>query len=143
MVDVSVICPTYHRHMFLPILIEQFKSQDYTGKMELIIFDDSEEPYPFEEIKNDSRIIYKHDNSKRFMLWEKRNILNDLCNGNIIVCMDDDDISFTNRISYSIEKLNENPKALIAGNSSLYIYDLLQKQLYVFPSRIKTAIFQK
>ena len=140
MVDVSVICPTYHRHMFLPILIEQFKSQDYTGKMELIIFDDSEEPYPFEEIKNDSRIIYKHDNSKRFMLWEKRNILNDLCNGNIIVCMDDDDISFTNRISYSIEKLNENPKALIAGNSSLYIYDLLQKQLYVFPSRIKTAI---
>lgn len=140
MVDVSVICPTYHRHMFLPILIEQFKSQDYTGKMELIIFDDSEEPYPFEEIKNDSRIIYKHDNSKRFMLWEKRNILNDLCNGNIIVCMDDDDISFTNRVSYSIEKLNENPKALIAGNSSLYIYDLLQKQLYVFPSRIKTAI---
>lgn len=140
MVDVSVICPTYHRHMFLPILIEQFKTQDYTSKMELIIFDDSEEPYPFEDIKNDSRIIYKHDNSKRFMLWEKRNILNDLCNGNIIVCMDDDDISFTNRITYSVEKLNKNPKALITGNSSLYIYDLLQKQLYIFPSRIKSYL---
>ena len=140
MVDVSVICPTYHRHMFIPILIEQFNNQNYQGKMELIIFDDSEEPYPFDDIKHDSRIVYKHDNSKRYMLWEKRNILNDMCNGDIIVCMDDDDISFSNRITYSIEKLNDNPKVMIAGNSSLYIYELLQKQLYVFQSKIKNAI---
>ena len=52
MVDVSVICPTYHRHMFIPILIEQFNNQNYQGKMELIIFDDSEEPYPFDDIKH-------------------------------------------------------------------------------------------
>lgn len=140
MVKVSVICPTYHRHMFIPVLIEQFNNQDYEDEMELIIFDDSEEPYPFDDIKKNSKIIYKHDNSKRYMLWEKRNILNEMSNGDIIVCMDDDDISLSNRISYSVDQLSNSNKKLLAGNSSIYIYDLLRSQLYLFEAKIKSFI---
>lgn len=140
MVDVSIICPTYHRHMYIPLLLEQFKKQDYDGKMELIIFDDSEDPYPFDDITKDIRVIYKHDNSKQYMLWEKRNILNEMCKGEIIICMDDDDIFFHDRVSYSVKELKTHEKFMIMGNSSIYIYDLLTSELHLFKSKSKSNI---
>ena len=71
---VSVICPSYKRHRFIPFLIEQFNNQTYPkDKLELIIFDDTPIAYPFDI--EDDRVRYIHDNSKHYMLWEKRNKL--------------------------------------------------------------------
>lgn len=130
---VSVICPSYKRHRYIPFLIEQFKKQSYDGsKMELIILDDTPSPYPF--ILDDSRVRYVHDNSKHYKLWEKRNKLNEMAKGDIIVCMDDDDYNFPKRIDVSTETLlNSNKK--LAGGHNLYIYDLLFKQLYRFKTQ--------
>ena len=107
--------------------------------MELIIFDDTPSPYPFEI--NDERVRYVHDNSKHYMLWEKRNRLNELAQGEIIVCMDDDDFSMHNRIEKSIEILTKRKNVLICGSSSLYIYDTFVQQLYLFkPFRNKIIL---
>lgn len=127
---VSVICPSYKRHRYIPFLIEQFKKQSYDGsKMELIILDDTPAPYPFK--LDDSRVRYVHDNSKHYKLWEKRNKLNEMATGDIIVCMDDDDYNFPHRIEVSTGTLLNSSKKL-AGGHNLYIYDLLFKQLYRF-----------
>ena len=127
---VSVVCPSFNRHRYIPFLIEQFNNQKYDPtKMELIIFDDTLSPYPF--VIEDKRVVYVHDNSKRFMLWEKRNRLNEIAKGDIIVCMDDDDFSFPDRIQHSVNSLSQTTNKL-AGCSSIYIYDLLYRQLYFY-----------
>lgn len=129
---VSVICPTYKRHRFIPFLIEQFNRQVYDKElMELIILDDTPTPFPFQIL--DKRIRYVHDNSKHYELWEKRNMLNALTKGNIIVCMDDDDYSFPHRIQKSVEVLKTQNKPL-TGCSSLYIYDIHNKKLHLMKS---------
>lgn len=137
---VSVICPSFKRHRFIPFLIEQFNSQKYPKEqLELIIFDDTPSPYPFEI--QDSRIRYIHDNSKHYMLWEKRNRLNELAQGEIIVCMDDDDFSMNHRIEKSIEILTNRPNVLLCGASTLYIYDIFMNQMYTFrPSNTKILL---
>lgn len=127
---VSIICPTYKRHRYIPFLIKQFNMQTYDAtKMELIIFDDSPIAYGFDEIQNDDRIIYIHDNSKHFYLWEKRNVLNEKAKGDIIICMDDDDIQSKYRVEHSVEKL-VNSKCLLAGYHGLLIYNLRDNLLY-------------
>jgi GR25 family glycosyltransferase involved in LPS biosynthesis len=127
---VSVVCPTYKRHRYIPFLIKQFNMQTYDAtKMELIIFDDSPNPYGFDEIKNDDRIIYIYDNSKHFYIWEKRNILNEKAKGDIIICMDDDDIQSKYRVEHSVEKLCKS-KCLLAGYHGLLIYNLRDNLLY-------------
>jgi GR25 family glycosyltransferase involved in LPS biosynthesis len=97
--------------------------------MQLIILDDTPAPYPF--MLDDSRVRYVHDNSKHYKLWEKRNKLNEMAEGDIIVCMDDDDYNFPKRVELSTETLLNSSKKL-AGGHNLYIYDLVSKQLYHF-----------
>ena len=77
--------------------------------MELIIFDDTASPYPF--AIEDERVVYMYDNSKRFMIWEKRNKLNERAKGDIILCMDDDDFSFPDRIENSVKCLSKTKKS--------------------------------
>ena len=137
MARVTVICPTFKRHRYLPILIEQFKNQNYDKSlMDLIILDDSPDPYPF--LKEDKSIQYIHDKQKS-MLWEKRNKLNELSTGDIIVCMDDDDIYFPDRVSHAVSTL-ENSRSLLAGCSSLYIHDLLHNRLHFFKARVRNHL---
>lgn len=140
MVFVSVICPTYKRHRYIPFLVQQYVKQQYDPtQTELIILDDSPEAYPFDEV-GARNVRYIHDNSKRYMLWEKRNMLNKLCNGDIIVCMDDDDFYFPSRISHAVDSLAKNPKILLAGCSNLYIYDLMNRQMFLFRSKNKRLL---
>ena len=53
-------------------------------------------------------------------LSELRNLGNNTCSGNIIVCMDDDDYYFKERVSHSVEAL-EKSNYLIAGCSNVYM----------------------
>lgn len=128
---VSVICPTYNRHKFLPILIYQFQYQQYPkDRMELIILDDSIEPFADIEkyTKEDSRIRYVHYPEK-CLIPKKRNMLNDMAKGDIIVAFDDDDFYPNTRIKHAVFKLKTS-RALIAGSSELLIYDCKTKKGY-------------
>lgn len=121
---VSVVTPTYNRRNFLPILLHLYKNQTYPKEdRELIILDDS--PISNEDIitiitKDYPNIRYYYQ-SEKMTLGEKRNKLNELANGNIIVCFDDDDYHYPERISHSVFKLNQQKKN-IAGCTILDIY---------------------
>ena len=135
MIDVSVVSPTYGRHRYIPFLLRQFAKQTFDpDRRELIVLDDSPEPYPFDDVRH-KNVTYTHDNSRRYMIWEKRNLLNGMCRGHTIVCMDDDDIYFPERIAHALEVLDAHPKVLLAGCSSLYIYDMRQRNTFLFRSR--------
>lgn len=117
---VSVICPTYNRRKFLPNLVRQFRYQTYLQEfMELIILDDS--PTSNEDIiPKISNIKYTHLEEK-LLLGKKRNHLNSLATGDIIVCFDDDDYYAPERVAHAVSKL-EASSALIAGSSIIHIY---------------------
>lgn len=126
---VSVIVPTYNRREFLPILIHQYNQQTYPKELrELVIMDDS--PQSNEDLipKNDQSIRYIYLNEK-ITLGEKRNRLNNEAKGDIIVCFDDDDYQFPERITYSVHKLRQE-KSDIAGCTSLDVYYTDIKKVY-------------
>ena len=60
-----------------------------------------------------------------------RNIGNNNCTGDIIICMDDDDYYPPDRVSHAVESL-ENSTYLIAGCSDIYLYEYFMGKLYKF-----------
>lgn len=127
---VSVICPTYNRHRFLPMVIHQFQQQTYhKDRMELVILDDTAEPFDIAPyVAKDPRIRYYHETEK-MLIPVKRNRLNKLAKGDIIVSMDDDDFYYPSRVKHAVTKLTGS-KALLAGSTELLIYDCKTKKGY-------------
>ena len=118
---VSVCTPTFNRRPFIPYMIKCFDNQDYPKDlMEWIVVDDGTD-------KIDDLIKY-HPNVKYFPIEEKmplgkkRNLMHDKCKGDIIVYMDDDDYYPSMRVSHAVEVLLNNPTALCAGSSQIFIY---------------------
>jgi glycosyltransferase involved in cell wall biosynthesis len=126
---VSVVTPTYNRREFLPILIHLYRAQTYPANLrELVIMDDS--PTSNEDLipKNDKSIRYIYLPEK-ITLGEKRNRLNQEAKGEIIICFDDDDYHYPDRIAYSVFKLNQD-KADIAGCTIMDIYYTDTSQIF-------------
>ena len=118
---VSVIVPTYNRREFLPYLLHQYNYQTYPKEhRELLIIDDSPQSNADLFPKDDPHIRYIYVPEK-IPLGKKRNMLNDMAKGEIIVCMDDDDYYSPERVSHAVTKLMGS-KNLIAGSSILHIY---------------------
>ena len=92
---------------------------------ELIDYHKSNKP----ENLNKLEIIYLEYTGKK--LSDLRNLGNNTCNGDIIVCMDDDDYYPPERVSNAVESL-ENSSALIAGCSDIYLYEYFMGKLYKF-----------
>lgn len=128
---VSVVTPTYDRHLFLPNLFRMFQLQTYPqDRMELVILDDSPSPFdmtPYREMSN-VRYIY---HPERLRLPRKRNMLNELARGDIIVAADEDDYMFPDRVAHSVQKL-QSSSALIAGCTEIYVYDCPTRNAYRF-----------
>jgi glycosyltransferase involved in cell wall biosynthesis len=78
-------------------------------------------------------------------LGKKRNFLNEKCSGDIIIYMDDDDYYPPERISHAVDMLRQNPKALCAGSSAMYIYFKHINKMYQFgpygPNHATAATF--
>lgn len=124
---VSVVTPTWNRAAFLPYLLYMFRYQDYPAdRRELIIIDDSPEshlPTINALTRNQPErynIRYIH-HAQRLTLGKKRNMLNELAQGEYIVCMDDDDFYPADKISYTIEMMQRH-RALISGSDQIPIW---------------------
>lgn len=120
---VSVLTPTYNRRRFIPALIECFKHQDYPiSRIEWIILDDGEDKVRdlFESAGLDNIKYYEEE--IKLNIGVKRNKLNSLACGDIIVCMDDDDYYPPERISHVVDRLMDRPSFQICGSSELYLY---------------------
>jgi glycosyltransferase involved in cell wall biosynthesis len=128
------------RYSCLLILYDLIKSQTYENILEWVIVEGSQNE--IDGVKNkrniqniidinndrmDFNIVYiDYSNQK---LSDLRNLGNDSCNGDIIVCMDDDDYYPKERVEHAVESL-EKSTYLIAGCSDIYLYDFSLKKVF-------------
>ena len=130
---VSVLTPTYNRVQYIKRLVACYKAQKYPKEsMEWIILDDGQESCKTvleEETANLPNIRYIYSEEK-VNIGAKRNMLNSLAKGEIIVCMDDDDYYCPERISHVVESFRTNPKINLAGSSELYIYYVDSQEIF-------------
>ena len=120
---VSICTPTFNRRPFIENMFQCFRNQTYPkNRMEWIIVDDGTDK--IKDLINDAKIeqIKYFAIDKKMTLGEKRNFIHDKTCGSILVYMDDDDYYPPERVQHAVDILNENPTALCAGSSELYIY---------------------
>jgi len=118
---VSVCTPTFNRRPFIQAMIECFNHQDYPkNRIEWIIIDDGTDKIEDLVIDIPQVKYFKYD--KKMSLGQKRNLMHDKSSGDILVYMDDDDYYPPDRISHAVQRLLENPHALCAGSSIIYIW---------------------
>ena len=128
---VSVCTPTFNRRPFIPYMIKCFEHQDYPkDRIEWIIIDDGTDKIG-DLVQHIPQVKYFAYNEK-MLLGKKRNVMHDKTRGDIIVYMDDDDYYPPERISHAVNKLMNNPKALCAGSSEIYIYFKHVQKMYTF-----------
>jgi len=129
---VSIITPTYNRRAFLPRVIECVKSQTWP-LLEWIILDDGTDKVGdlFDLVDPVDLINPLHHSvqvryiacpdGEKLPIGAKRNRLNDLAQGDLIVCMDDDDYYPPDRVAHAINSLLTNSDCKIAGSSEMYL----------------------
>ena len=137
MYKVSIVTVShFSRANFLKILFKCIKTQDYSDILEWIIIDASiakQSISNLENIVNDfknnflPKIIYHKSEKKYIGAW--RNEYNKLANGDIILCMDDDDYYPPQRISHAIDVLSTR-KNLIVGCDKIFMYDIHYDKVY-------------
>jgi glycosyltransferase involved in cell wall biosynthesis len=127
---VSVLTPTYNRRKFIPTAIACFKAQEYPMKqMEWIILDDGTD-----KVKDlfDAAIASGLTNiryvalpdGEKLPIGAKRNRLNEMATGEIVVCWDDDDYYPPERVKKAVVALRSVPgrKIPVVGSSKLHLF---------------------
>ena len=128
---VSVCTPTCDRRCFIKRLIKSFDMQDYPkNRLEWIILDDGIDK--IEDLVEYHPVVKYIKCNHKMNIGKKRNLLNNLTSGDIIVYMDDDDYYPPTRISHAVDKLLQVPRALCAGTTKIYVYFCHSKKIYSF-----------
>lgn len=130
---VSLVTPTYNRRRFIPALIKIIESQTYPkDRMEWIVYDDGQEPVGdlLEAAKGRLPMLRYIFSEEKLTLGEKRNKLNELAMGDILVAFDDDDFYFPERVATAVTALNSNPSVDLAGSSEIYMFFSDTKEIY-------------
>lgn len=130
---VSICTPTYNRRPFIPYIIKTIERQTYPKeRMEWIVVDDGTDCVrDLFENHPDLNIRYIRYEEK-MRLGKKRNIMHDHAKGDILVYMDDDDYYPNDRVEHAVETLQNNPQAMAAGSSKIFIYFKHNKTMYTF-----------
>ena len=131
---ISVVTPTYNRRAFIPQAIECFKAQTWPqDQMEWIILDDGVDKVGdlFEPTSIDLPNVRYITADTKLTIGAKRNRLNKLATGDIIVCMDDDDYYPPDRVAHAVASLLANPRCRIAGASEMYLNFVDRKEVWL------------
>ena len=125
---VSLVTPTARRTWAIPIILRNFYGFNYPrDKLELIIMDS--QPTEVINLPEDPRIKY-HMCDVNVPLWEKRNMLNEIATGDIIIHLDDDDYYFDNSIWAKVKVL-EKYQCDVVGCTDIGVYHLLENYSYL------------
>ena len=118
---VSICTPTFNRRPFWPMAIKCFEEYDYPkDRMEWVIIDDGTDKIE-DLVSHIPQVKYfKYD--KQMILGKKRNLIHEKTIGDILIYQDDDDYYPPERVSHAVETLRNNPKALCAGSSTIFVY---------------------
>lgn len=128
---VSICTPTFNRRPFIHNLIKCVDNQTYPkDRMEWIIIDDGTDAIEDMVFQHPLVSYFKFD--AKMSLGRKRNVMHTKTRGSIIVYMDDDDYYPPERVSHAVETLTNNPSALCAGSSEMYIYFKDSNQMVQF-----------
>jgi glycosyltransferase involved in cell wall biosynthesis len=141
---VSLCTATFNRRPFFQALIKCILAQDYPhDHMEWIIVDDGTDKV--QDLVKYLPFVKYFPISEKMSLGQKRNLMNRKASGSILVYMDDDDYYPPTRVSHAVQKLQENPTALCAGSSAMYIYFPKLQKMYRFgpygPNHATAATF--
>jgi glycosyltransferase involved in cell wall biosynthesis len=122
---VTVMTPTYNRRQFIPAAIACFKAQTYPqNRMEWLVLDDGTDKvgdlFAASGLTNVRYIAVE----EKLRVGVKRNRMNDMAKGEIIVCWDDDDYYPPDRVRKAVAALRSAPNKSIpvTGSSELYLY---------------------
>jgi hypothetical protein len=120
---VSICTPTFNRRPFIQNMFQCFRNQDYPAdRIEWIIVDDGTDKIKDLIVASNIPQIRYFEVEKKMFLGAKRNYMHKFVRGSIVVYMDDDDYYPPERISHAVERLQNNPEALCAGSSEIYVY---------------------
>lgn len=124
---VSVLTPTYNRRKFIPTAIACFKAQEYPqDRMEWIILDDGTDKvkdlFAASGLKNVRYVALP--GGEKLPIGAKRNRLNELAKGEIVVCWDDDDFYPPDRVKKAVNLLRSVPgrRVPVVGCTLLHLY---------------------
>lgn len=120
---VSVIMPVYNGERYIREAIKSILNQTYKN-FELLIIDDCGQDKSMDiarayaKIDDRIRIIYNRSNKG---IAYSRNVGLDVCDGEYIAIMDDDDYAFNYRLSKQVEFLDNNPQYDVVGGKAKWI----------------------
>src|SRR3989344_4756276 len=130
---VSILTPSrYKRRNFLKILKKIIISQDYDNILEWVIVDGSpkDEQLQFKQFISDNLLIKNmrtvYVNTEEYNerpIGLLRNLSNDNSEGDILVCMDDDDFYPSCKVSTCVNALMSNKNYELAGTDRVFVYD--------------------
>ena len=129
---VSVLTPTYNRRKFIPYLIRVYNAQTYPkDRMEWIILDDGTDKVGdlFEAASRTIPNIRYVPHDTKLLIGQKRNMMNDLARGDILVAMDDDDYYPPERVAHVVQKFAQNPRVELAGSSEMLLFFTIDKKI--------------
>ena len=126
---VSLLTPTFDkRFKFIQLTSEWINQQDYPKDlMEWILLTDNEEEASFlkkslDQISNQRLTIRIEHCDKKLPIGNKRNAINRLADGDILINIDDDDYYFPNRVSEAVNAISNSEKSYeLAGSQHLPI----------------------
>jgi len=122
---VSIITPTFDRGGYHASLYASFKRQDHPQK-ELLVWDDSPVPSPFFTTLDDPEVRYFHS-VERYSIGEKRNLLAERADGEVIAHFDDDDYYKSNYLSFMLGALGEHDLIKLGG---WFVYSVPHQALF-------------
>jgi hypothetical protein len=123
--NVSVVCVTRDRRLFMPILKYSYMIQSYPEeKMELVIVDDGDDPIE-DTLIGVPNVTYMRLTEKK-TIGEKRNIGVSKAMYDIIAFMDDDDVYPNNSIIERTAMMLKTPSKECAFCSILPCYDIMK-----------------
>jgi glycosyltransferase involved in cell wall biosynthesis len=127
---VSIVTPTYNRRAHLPALIACYRHQTYRN-LEWIVLDDGRDAVGdvFEGVEG---VRYVRSDEK-MRIGAKRNELNRLARGEIIVAMDDDDYYPPDRVAACVAAFAAHPTIDLAGCSAMLLYYPSLDAIYAAP----------
>ena len=138
---VSLCTPTFNRRPFIEIMFQCYRNQIYPkDRMEWIIIDDGTDKIEDLILSSNIDEIRYYKVNEKMSLSDKRNYMHTFIKGDFVVYIDDDDYYPPERVSHSIETLLNNPNALCAGASEIYVYfNNIKKMVQFGPYNINHA----
>ena len=128
--------PTRGRRELVRYAVECFHSQTYQNR-ELVILDDADDPSFPDGLVHPAVRYFREP--ERFTIPIKRNHVNALARGEVLIHFDSDDWSDPTRMAQQVARLEETGKA-VTGYQTLFFYDPETGQSFEYRSKSNYAL---